>query len=464
VSLFPFKALRETLKFRMIVIALCVHLSIWLMAVAFSSWTAVSVIFDSLDEELKNQTNFVEFSSNQFFEFVTSLGLEIDKDLGQRSLSVTNSMEWRGNPMVFWSNKDLQLIFRSANAPEFNPPLEEGFFDETIIQYGKSTRWRIYYRQVNGLFWLAVGADTREARQAAVEVGIKALYPMVLIIPLTILGIYWGTARGLRPIAQLVVDVGSRSPTSLEPVKTTGIHQELKPLLDALNRLLEQLSGALENEHRFTANAAHELQTPLTAIKAEVQMRQRGVSDPEIAGMLDGIGSRVDRAVHTVRQLLTLARLESHDTRLPMAHLNLHAVVQDALADHAHTALERGLDIEFPEDQQWPVNGQRDSLEIMVGNLLANAFRYATRGGKVVIDCESHNGILTFFVANDCDVMSAAQRDKLVDRFYRRPGTNSPGAGLGLSIVQRIAAVHGAQMSVSDWQDGRGLSVSIEFS
>ncbi|MDE0951184.1 MAG: ATP-binding protein [Halioglobus sp.] len=462
-NFYQFRELRETLKFRVIIIALCVHLSIWLLAVAFSSWTAVNVIFDSLDEELETQAGFVEFSSRQFIQFVGSLDLEFDGELLQKSLSVTETLDWRGNPMMLW-NVNRMLIFRTANAPDFNPPAAEGFSDESIVQNGQNTRWRIFYRKIDNISWVAVGADTREVRQAAIQVGLKALYPMVLIVPLTIFGIYWSTARGLKPIAKLAAEVGSRSPTSLEPVDTTGIHDELKPLINALNRLLQQLSGALENEHRFTANAAHELQTPLTAIKSEVQMRQRGVSDPEIAGMLESIGSRVDRAVHTVRQLLTLARLESHDALLEMTRIDLHALVQGVLADHAHTALEHGLDIQFPEDLQWLVRGQGDSLKIMANNLIANAFRYTPEGGKVVIRCEPHLGGTRFCVSNDCDSMTADQRAKLVDRFYRSPGTNSPGAGLGLSIVQRIAAVHGATLSVGSWREEQGLSVIIDFS
>ncbi len=462
-NFFPGKRVTETLKFRMIVIAVCVHLSIWFVAAFFSSLTAVNVIFDSLDEELKTQAEFVDFNSRMFIKFVESLDIQLNAEIGQQSLFVSDSIGWGGNPMVYWG-MDRHLIYRTANAPDFDIPSEEGFFDEEIIQNGEKTRWRVYTRPVNDTFWLAVGADTREARQAAVQVGIKALYPMILIIPLTILGIYLGITRGLKPMAQLAVAVANRSPTSLEPVDTNGIHAELKPVVFALNGLLERLSGALENEHRFTANAAHELQTPLTAIKSEVQMRQRGVSDPETTEMLRSIGSRVDRAVHTVRQLLTLARLESHDARLPMIELDLHQVAQNTLADHAHKALERQLVIEFPEDQQWLIRGQRDSLEIMVGNLLANAFRYTPERGRVVIDCETLDGGLLFRVANDCEPMTVAQRDKLTDRFYRKPGTNSPGAGLGLSIVQRIASVHDARMSVADWQDGRGLSVTIHFS
>lgn len=460
--LIPLKGIRESLKFRVTVIAIFVHLSIWLVAVAFSSWTAVNVIFDSLDDELKTQAEFVDYNSRVFIDFVASLDIEIDADIGMKSISASDSLGWTGNPMVYWT-VDRQFIYRTQNAPLFKLPTQAGFFDEAVVQNGKIHNWRVYYHLIDGTAWVTVGADTHEARQAAIQVGVRALYPMALIIPLTILGIYWSTARGLNPIRNLARDVASRSPTSLEPVDTSNIHYELRPLIDALNNLMAQLSGALENEHRFTANAAHELQTPLTAIKAEVQMRQRGVSDPEISAMLGSIGTRVDRAVHTVRQLLTLARLESLDTHLSMDALNLHVVVQEALADHANLALERNITIDFPEDENWPIIGQADALQILVGNLLTNAFRYALPGTAVVIRCERAAPILRFSVVNECDPMTADERDQLVDRFYRRPGTDTPGAGLGLSIVQRIVDVHSATLTVAPLQHDHGLQVILEF-
>ncbi len=116
-------------------------------------------------------------------------------------------------------------------------------------------------------------------------------------------------------------------------------------------------------------------------------MRQRAATDPDVVAMLEGIESRVDRAVHTVRQLLTLARLESQNAGLQLQKVNLHDVVQDVLADYAHTAIERGLVIDFSEDDIWWIMGQRDALEILIGNLFANAIRYTPARGRVVIAC-----------------------------------------------------------------------------
>jgi signal transduction histidine kinase len=458
----PVRKLKESLLFRMTMIAIAVHLGIWLIAVFASSVTAVNVILDAVDDELERQVEFVDYSSELFFEFARSLDLEVDPDLGAASLGISERLGWEGNPMVYWDMNG-RLIYHTPNAPAFDPPSNPGFFDETIIRNGEETHWRIYYKPVRNLFWLAVGTDTRESRQAIISIAIEALYPMVLILPLTIVGIYLGISRGLRPIAKVAQELEQRSPTSTEPVDTQSIHRELRPMLNSLNGLLGRLSDALENEHRFTANAAHELKTPLTAIKAEVQMRQRAVSDQPTREMLNSIEERVDRAVYTVQQLLTLARLESGEAQLSLETVDLHPVVEQALADHGHLAVDRALVVNFPENVQWPMTGQRDFLAILVGNLVANAFHYTPRNGRIEIAADVSADGLSFRMCNDSAAMTEQEREHLVDRFYRRPGTSSPGAGLGLSIVQRIVEVHGAEMTISDWHQGQGMSTCILF-
>ena len=250
---------------------------------------------------------------------------------------------------------------------------------------------------------------------------------------------------------------------SLEPVDTDGIHQELRPMLDALNGLLGRLSLALENEHRFTANAAHELKTPLTAIKAELQMHQRSARDPATAAILGSIASRVDRAVYTVRQLLVLAQIESRGASLEKSWVDLHQLAEQSLADHGHLIVERKLQLEFPEGEQWFVQGQPESLGIMLGNLLANAFHYTPVGGRIQVRAQLVTGTTVFSVANDYAPMTDKERKLLADRFYRRPGTDQPGAGVGLSIVHRVAEVHQAPLEISGWHGDEGLLISIRF-
>lgn len=454
--------LRDTLRFRMIVIAMCVHLGIWFVAVAVSSYTAVSVILEAQDDELANQAKFIEFSSRFFISLMDSMNVSLDGEAGGRSIDISEQLGWQGNPMNYWDANG-NLIFRTREAPVFEHPIREGFADITTSADGEITNWRVLYRKVDEIFWVAVGIDTRQSRQAIIAVAIEALYPMVLIIPLTIIGIYLGTTRGLRPIRHLSEALEARSPASLDPIDTSDVHGELQPMVNSLNGLLERLGLALENEHRFTANAAHELQTPLTAIKAEVQMRQRSVADPETRDILDSIGNRVDRAVHTVRQLLTLARLESHDLTLVRDTIDLHVLVEQALADLAHLAIERSLEINFPEQEHWPIKGQGDIVSILIGNLLTNAFRYTPADGLVSIAGKKDQFGLKFVIANDCAAMTDEEREQLTVRFHRQPGTQSPGAGLGLSIVERIAEVHGASITLSEWREGHGLQVTVYF-
>lgn len=450
----------------MIVFGLCIHGAIWLLATSFASFTAVEIIFNTLDQRLKEQAEVIRFSSRLFRHLFSRFQIKDQRDPGQETLDITDKIGWFDSTIVIWDNNG-NIIYKTPDSPGFDFSKQSGFVDETIVLNGRTTHWRIFNDNVDGLFFISVGTDTEEARQRAMDIGIQALYPLILIVPLTIIGIYWGVRRGLRPIDNLTNEVTHRSPTTLTPIEEQQIPDEIHPLVSSLNGLLQRLEEALDNERRFTANAAHELQTPLTAIKTELQLCQRGSDNPEVKAVLERIATRVDRAVYTVRQLLTLARLESGNNRLELQPVNLREIVEEDLADLAHLAVDRQMQLEFPESAPWPVAGQKESLSILVRNLLTNAFRYTSEGGTVEIAAVMAPDKVHFYIANDCGEISEEQKHRLVDRFYRIPGNESPGAGLGLSIVQRIVAVHQAELAIDTWHKdagvNRGLKVTVSF-
>jgi two-component system, OmpR family, sensor kinase len=456
------QGLRYSLKIRMIIFGLLIHGAIWMLASTASAYTAVSVIFESLDQRLHEQGQYIRLSSRLFIHLLERFEFKGEINPSKQTMEFSESIKWENLNLVVWSpNGD--LIYRSKSAPGFDFPATNGFIDEDILLNGRNSHWRIYNENIDGLFWISVGVDTQEARQRALDFGLKALYPMILIIPMTIFGVYFGVSRSMRPIIKLTREVSSRSPASLEAITEESIPEEMQPLVSSLNTLLYRLDDALENEHRFTANAAHELQTPLAAIKTELQLCQRSSDNPEVKEVLERIGSRVDRAVYTVRQLLTLARLESDNAALLFERLDLRELVAEDLADLAHLAVDRNLQIEFQDNEAWPIEGQRETLSVLVRNLLLNAFRYTTEGGRVEVSAKITQDQVKFYVANDSRSITAQERQQLVDRFYRIPGNETPGAGLGLSIVQRISSVHQAQLSIDAWHGDDGLMFTISF-
>jgi signal transduction histidine kinase len=320
--------------------------------------------------------------------------------------------------------------------------------------------WRVMYRHdATAGVWYAAGLARRQAQFDGAQLLLRMLLPLALIIPLTVLALYFGIARGLRPLRALAALIeGRRRRQSFEPVAAGGVPEELGVVVEALNHLLARVASMLENEQRFTANAAHELQTPLAAITAEVQLCQRQLQDARGREMLDRIFARVQRASHSVRQLLLLARLDPQDA-LATEPLPVLALLQDVLSELGHLAAERRLqlEIEVPETLRLPAN--REAFLILLRNLVSNAFRYAGDGGVVRVE-GSARGLL---IENDASPV--AEPARLVDRFYRgagadRPG-QAPGAGLGLSIVKRICELQGLALELEYRADVARFRVSV---
>jgi signal transduction histidine kinase len=247
----------------------------------------------------------------------------------------------------------------------------------------------------------------------------------------------------------------------LEPLATTGVPSEVAGVVTSINALMERLAFALEAEQRFTANAAHELTTPLAAIKAEVQLCQRQLRDAAAARLLSGISDRVDRASHTVEQLLTLARLDP-EFPLQCVPVPLRALLAEVLAETGHLARANDLIVDLAAGPEITVSGNVEALAILLRNLLVNAFRYATPGTTLHIRLALADAV-HLEICNACPPLSAAEFRQISQRFYRVPGTAPVGAGLGLSIVERIATLHDATFSAGPQPAGDGFCARLRL-
>jgi signal transduction histidine kinase len=362
--------------------------------------------------------------------------------------------------MNIWMGDTLLAVLEGS--PSFGRPGAEGF---AYRDTGDPVRhWRILARyDERTQLWLLVGVDVGAARWEMLRTFGRGLLPLLVILPLTAALLYFGVGRGLKPVRALADQIARRTQGALDPVPEDDVPVELKPVVEALNALLLRLARTLDNEQRFTANAAHELLTPLTAIKTEVQLCQRQLTDGAGRDMLGRIALRVDRAGHTVQQLLTLSRLDP-DAPLAGEWLDLRELLRDALAETAHIGAERGLQVAFPEGGEMPLHGNREALGILLRNLLVNAFRYGREGSTVRVALKAGGAGPELEIGNDCEPLPPAALSRVGERFYRVPGSAGLGAGLGLSIVDRIAAHHGAQFSVSAGADGSGFVASLRFS
>lgn len=357
--------------------------------------------------------------------------------------------------------EDGHLIAVLEGSPIFDRPLEPGIVDVELA--GPSGQWRLLslYSEEDAV-WIRVGIERGAARREMMHTLGRSLLPLLIVLPLTIAVLYLGVTRGLQPLHDLAAQLSRRKPGLLDPVDTAAVPAEVAGIVEALNNLLERLAGALDSEQRFTANAAHELLTPLAAIKAEVQLCKRQLRGVDGAEKLARIAERVDRASHSVEQLLTLARLDPDvpPVRAPVA---LRPLLETVVADAGHLAAERELQVDFADGPNCTVPGSAEAIAILLRNLVHNAFRYATPRSTVrLVMSETGQGVL-LCIENDCRPISAAEFAQLGQRFYRVPGSDGVGSGLGLSIVTRIAALHDATLLMGPGDGGRGFRVTLNF-
>ncbi len=274
--------------------------------------------------------------------------------------------------------------------------------------------------------------------------------------------IWWILTISIRPLRETAHSVDTRRPTDLKPVDQTGAPSEIKPLLAALNRLFERIRNTLETERRFTADAAHELRSPLAAIRSNAQVLIGARDDEERQQSSHDLIASVDRSTRIIDQLLTLARTDTTSEDFQRIEIDL----ADLLAEQCNeqSALAQNLGIEL-RTSLLPtlITGNRPLLAIMIRNLLDNALRYTPRGGSVQVSCGSRGERVQFSVADTGSGVLPEDRHRIFERFYRVLETGTAGSGLGLSIVSRIAELHNGEVTLTDGPEGKGSCFTVRF-
>lgn len=358
-----------------------------------------------------------------------------------------------------------QLILRSSNAPA--SPLmarADGFETRNI----DGQRWRLFAtRGIENDIQVYVGEqlEAREAILVAVMRGL--LMPMLVALPLILLLIWWVIRRGLKPLHALQQQLAGRAPLALTPLPLTpGTPSEIAPLQATLNGLFERIAQLLDSERRFTADAAHELRTPIAAIRAQAQVALGAQDEPDRRHALQATLAGCDRASHLVQQLLTLARLEAGATQ-PLQTPDLAALTRRVAAELAPAALARGQQLEVLADTPVICSADEALLGVLLRNLIDNALRYAPDGAQVVVsaglvgDGLVGSGRWRWCIDDSGPGLAEADMARLGERFFRVLGTAASGSGLGWSIVRRIAAVTGCSIQLARSTTLGGLRVEV---
>lgn len=309
----------------------------------------------------------------------------------------------------------------------------------------------------------SIGHLAHEREELAGELAEHLLKPMLLALPALALLLVIAIGFALAPLRHLARDVAERAPDRLDPLPVARLPAEVTPLVTRLNSLFASIMRALENERRFTADAAHELRTPLAALKAQAQVALGSADAAEREHALHQILVGCDRATHLVAQLLTLARLDAA-TPMQMPTLSLRPIAEEVLAVSAGEAIESGCELVLGEgDAQ--IRGDALLLQVLLRNLIDNALRH---GGATQIEVgitrQGERAVLS--VSDNGRGIAADEREHVQQRFYRGgsgAAENSVGSGLGLSIVKRIAELHGGTIEIDLPHSGQGLLARVSL-
>ena len=356
-----------------------------------------------------------------------------------------------------------QLIRRSAQAGTAPmSPLDSGF---ATVRWPDGAQWRVFStRGAERDIQVHVGERIDARRDILRAVLRSVLLPLAFALPLLALALWWAVRQGLHPLHRLSRLLGQRRPQALEPVVLDELPAEMQPLVAALNELFGRIERLLESERRFTADAAHELRTPLAAIRAQAQVALGAGEDRERQHALHATLAGCDRAAHLVEQLLLLARLDHAPPGLPAspgAPLDLGALAQQVAAELAPQALAERQALELDAPARCEVRGDPGLWRVLLRNLLDNALRYSPAGARIRLAVRREAAAVVLVVEDSGPGMTPEQIARLGERFFRVLGSERSGSGLGWSIVRRVVQALGAQVELSRSAALGGLCVTV---
>ncbi len=435
---------------RVIVLVLAAVTLMWILASAVTWFDAKHELDELLDGHLAQAATLL----------IAQSALEED----EHSLSEPEHKHKYAPRVAFQMWHEGKLRWRSGNAPLQPMTTKTNGFDTASID-GKT--WRIFATQgaeADVKLFVGERMDARNEILYAVLRGI--LMPLALGLPVLGIAAWWAVRSGLAPLRSLERLLRQRAPDSLGSVILDDTPREIEALVTALNSLFERISALLENERRFTQDAAHELRTPIAAIRTQAQVALGAVQDDDRRHALKNTVAGCDRASHLVDQLLTLARLESpsctNATDAAAAPLDLIAITRGVVADLAPLAAAKRQVLYLDAPPEFRVSGDPALIAVLVRNLVDNAIRYSPVGARVNVTVT--NGTQQQLTVEDSGSgLSPEIRQRLGERFFRVLGSGEVGSGLGWSIVRRVANALNLAIEILPSEQLGGLAVTVTW-
>ena len=331
---------------------------------------------------------------------------------------------------------------------------------DTITVNGQD--WRVFtFADAARTIQVAAPLTVRSGR--ATSMALRILIPVLATIPLYGVLIWLIVGEGLKPLVQIAGAIRRRAPSSLDPLPERGLPDEVTPMVSELNALLGRLREALDKQKRFTADAAHELRSPLTALQVQLDMVARARSPEESRAALESLRAGMRRAARLIEQMLTMARLDPEAAGESFAEVDLGSLATAVAAELEPLAEAKRIALTLQRLDPVRLRGQPQALHTLIRNLLDNAIRYTPGGGQVLLSIENRDNEVLLQVEDSGPGIPPEERARVFDRFYRLPGSHAEGSGLGLAIVQQVAHAPGARVELGEASGGRGLRVAVRF-
>jgi two-component system sensor histidine kinase QseC len=415
--------------------------------------------FESHKNALHEADELFDAQLVQFAHSLLSVATDLDDDHAAHKLPPSHKYQQN---FVFevWSEDDgdRRVLLRSEESIDLNGmDLPE---QKIKNRTWNGSDWRFYHlRDDRRRIEVLVGQNNKVRNELAREVAWHNVTPFLFGLPVLALFIFIAIRFGLRPLNKLTTSLRRLQPEQLRTIALEQTPAEITPVVEALNNLLTRTANVIENERRFTADAAHELRTPIAALQAQIQAAQLATGETERSECLHKSLQGTERMSHLVGQLLTLSRLDELTAPALLEPLDLTGLARACSAELAPLALDKHIALELNAASETSVMASEELLRILLRNLLDNAIRYTPRDGQILIEVTEKTLSIT---DSGCGVLEE-QLPLLGQRFNRLDRSVQDGVGLGLSIVQRIAALHGAAVEFSQPSGHNGLAVTVRF-
>lgn len=445
---------KMSLRLRLIISFLIVSTCVW-SAAAVISWQEsrdqMDEFFDTYQLLLARQLSTADWTnltadmqkkSNRLIENVDDDGEEEDEALG---FAVFN----RRGEMIFNDDENGRDFIYSPEA--------SGFVNQKIGR--KKDMWRIFWlTSADKNFTIAVGQELEFRDDAALELVEETLLPWLVGLSVLLLAVIWMVSRELRPLRRIADELSERDSDNLHPLSLSGQASEILPLIKAINTQFSRIEQMLQRERGFISDSAHELRSPLTALKVQLEVAQ--LADDDAAARhqaLQKLNQGIDRSTRLVEQLLALSRLDSAAAAANDEPLDWPALVNAAVNEQLPAAEEKKINVKTSTDGSAPTTcGQPLLWALLLRNLLDNAVRYSPEEAQISIELKDE----TLSVTNSNTVVAAEYLPRLKERFFRPAGQKSTGSGLGLSIVERIAELHRCRVALTNDDGNFRVTVS----